>query len=245
MTMKPHDWSSTIALVTGANGGLGTAFIDELLRLGVQKIYAASRSATISHADERVVPITLDVTDPALVAAAARAASDVTLLINNAGLNTQSGAFAPDCADAAWREMEVNYFGILSMARAFAPGLIEHQGAMINVLSILARIALAPMATLCASKAAALRLTESLRAELGAKGVRVLALLPGAIDTAMSRHYPGEKLAPAEVVKAAFEGLVKDESEVYVGDMAQGVAAALATNRADVQAQFLAAATAT
>lgn len=245
MTTSIHDWTSTVALVTGANGGLGRAFVDELLRLGVRKVYAASRSVLLQPTDERVVPIILDVTAPSQVRAAANQARDVTLLVNNAGINMQSGVFSPNCTDAARREMEVNYFGILSMSQAFAPTLIERQGTMINVLSILARIALAPMATLCASKAAALRLTESLAAELGPQGVHVLALLPGAIDTAMSRDYPGEKLAPLDVVTAALDAVSKRDYEIYVGGMAQGVAAALAADRAAVQAQFLALATAT
>ncbi|MGF6768226.1 NAD(P)-dependent dehydrogenase (short-subunit alcohol dehydrogenase family) [Paraburkholderia sp. GAS199] len=237
MTIDKH----TVALVTGADRGLGAKFVDILLARGAGKVYAATRrpAADVAHPDSRVVPIQLDVTDPTQVETAARIADDVTLLINNAGVNVQASALSATQPDDARREMEVNYFGTLSMAKAFSPHLIASRGAMVNILSILARVTLAPMTTLCASKAAALRLTEGLDAELAPHGVRVFAVMPGAIDTDMSRGYEGDKLPTDAVVNATLDALDGGEREVYVGQMANDVARMLAADRATIQAQII------
>jgi NAD(P)-dependent dehydrogenase (short-subunit alcohol dehydrogenase family) len=228
-----------VAFVTGTNRGVGAGFVETLLARGARKVYAAARDpAAIMSNDPRVVRIALDVTDPAQVAEAARAATDVTLLINNAGVNRLERMLDAGDEDAARAEMEVNYFGTLRMCRAFAPALIANGGAIVNILSILSRVSLPAMGSLCASKAAALRLTEGVRAELVSHGVRVLGVLPGAIDTDMSRHLPPPKLAVSEVVDAALTALDGGPDEVYVGDMAIGVAGGLAADREGVQKQF-------
>ncbi|WP_244818382.1 SDR family NAD(P)-dependent oxidoreductase [Caballeronia sp. Lep1P3] len=230
---------TTIAFVTGANRGLGAQFVARLLARGAGKVYAASRAGDVVIRDARVMPVALDITDDASVARAVTLAADTTLLVNNAGANLHSAFLARDSMAAARAEMEVNYFGTLRMARAFAPALIASEGAIINVLSILARTTLPAMASLCASKAAALRLTESLRAELAPYHVRVFAALPGAIDTDMSRDFDGPKLSPADVADAALDALSGSTSEVYIGAMAQQLAHGLATARAATQAQLL------
>ena len=249
--------NGTIALVSGANRGLGKCFVESLLGAGAQKVYACARTpAELPFNDVRVVPLQLDVTQSADIIAATKLAPDVTLLINNAGINHLSRALSPQDADAARAEMEVNYFGTLAMCRAFAPILTNnattHPCAIVNVLSILARVALPAMGSLCASKAAALRMTEAIRAELAAHSVRVIGILPGAIDTDMSRDFPPPKLAVSEVVEATFAALrtagvgvagvagpaTSGSDEIYIGAMAQGVAAALAQDRAAVQSQF-------
>lgn len=232
----------TVALVTGADRGLGAKFVEILLTRGAGKVYAATRRPVkdAAHsADSRIVPLLLDVTDPKQVEEAARIAPDVTLLINNAGVNFQTGALSADQPEHARMEMEVNYFATLSMAKAFSPHLIVARGAMVNILSILARVTLAPMTSLCASKAAALRLTEGLDAELSPHGVRAFAVMPGAIDTDMSRDYEGEKLSTDDVVNATLAALDGGEREVYVGQMATDVARMLAADRATIQAQII------
>ncbi|MEZ2350907.1 SDR family NAD(P)-dependent oxidoreductase [Caballeronia sp. RCC_10] len=229
---------TTVAFVSGANRGLGAQFVVRLLARGAGKVYAASRTGDTTIRDARVVPIALDVTDDASVARAAIVAADTTLLINNAGVNRQSAFFAADAIDNARAEIEVNYFGVLRMSRAFAPALKASEGAMINVLSILARTALPAMGSLCASKAAALRLTESLRAELSPHRVRVIAALPGAIDTEMSRDFDGPKLSPADVADAALDALAGSASEIFIGAMAQQLAAGLAADRAAIHARL-------
>lgn len=229
----------TIAFVSGANRGLGAQFVARLLARGAGKVYAASRGGLVEHDDARVIPVTLDITDETSVANAARLAGDTTLLINNAGVNHQSAFLSPFAVEHARTEIEVNFLGTLRMARAFAPVLIGRRGAMINVLSILARVSLPAMGSLCASKAAALRLTEAMRAELAPHGVSVLAALPGAIDTDMSRDFDGPKLDPAFTADAVLDALTGETGEVYIGAMAQGLAQDLALDRAATQARIL------
>jgi NAD(P)-dependent dehydrogenase (short-subunit alcohol dehydrogenase family) len=230
-----------VAFVSGANRGLGAQFVARLLDGGARKVYAAARDpGALASGDARIVPVALDITNAAQVAAAAALAGDVTLLVNNAGINRLDRAILARDETAARAEMDVNYFGTLAMCRAFTPALIANQGAVVNMLSILARVALPMMGSLCASKAAALRMTECLRAELAQHDVRVLGVLPGAIDTDMSRDFPPPKLAVDEVVQAVFDALAGGPDEVYVGAMAQGVAAGLAADRAGVQKQFAA-----
>ena len=191
----------------------------------------------VAH-DPRIVPVTLDITDPDQVEQAALLAPDVTLLINNAGINRLERVIRARDGDAARDEMDVNYFGTLRMCRAFEPALIANGGAIVNMLSVLARITLPGMGSLCASKAASLRMTEGMRAEMAAHHVRVLAILPGAIDTDMSRDFPPPKLPVSEVVDAVFNALDGGPDEVYVGEMAIGVAAGLAVDRQALQLQF-------
>ncbi|MBU9597977.1 SDR family NAD(P)-dependent oxidoreductase [Burkholderia multivorans] len=229
----------TVAFVSGANRGLGAQFVARLLARGAGRVYAASRTGHTEFDDARVIPVTLDITDDDSVAHAARIAADTTLLVNNAGINRQSGILVQHAMDDARAEMDVNYFGTWRMARAFAPLLIESKGAMINVLSILARVSLPAMGSLCASKAAGLRLTECLRAELMPHGVRVFAALPGAIDTDMSRGFDGPKLDPAATADTALDALTGERYEVYIGSMAQGLEHGLALERAATQAQLL------
>ncbi len=161
--------SEAIALVTGANGGIGQALVHELLERGARKVYAAARNpetlAVLRESyPDRIVVIKLDVTDVASVKAASKLAHDVNLLINNAGFSGDSGALASADVSNAKQEMDVNYFGPLNVSRAFAPVLNDNNGgALVNVLSFLSLVALPLMGTYSASKAAALSLTHSLR----------------------------------------------------------------------------------
>ncbi|MFM0117738.1 SDR family NAD(P)-dependent oxidoreductase [Paraburkholderia sp. RL18-101-BIB-B] len=225
-----------VAFVSGANRGVGACFVKMLLEQGARKVYAGARDISVlDDGDLRVVPVALDITNAQQVAHAAALASDVNLLVNNAGINRLEAALVATDLNAARAEMEVNYFGTLNMIRAFAPSLRLSGGAIVNMSSILARVALPAMASLCASKAAALRMTEAVRAELAPHGVRVLSILPGAVDTDMSRDFPPPKIPVAEVVDAAFAALRDGNDEVYVGAMAQQIAAGLATDRLAVQ----------
>ena len=228
-----------VAFVSGANRGVGACFVEKLLEQGARKVYAGARDVrTLLDRDPRIVPVALDITNMEQVTRAAALASDTNLLVNNAGINRLEPALGAADPNAAREEMEVNYFGALSMIRAFAPSLQLNGGAIVNLLSILARVALPPMASLSASKAAALRMTEGVRAELAPHGVRVLSILPGAIDTDMSRAFPPPKLPAAEVVEAVFAALREGGEEVYVGAMAQQIASGLAADRRAVQASL-------
>ena len=228
-----------VAFVSGANRGVGACFVEKLLEQGARKVYAGTRDIrALKQHDPRVVPVELDIANAGQVARAAALAGDANLLVNNAGINRLEPVLAATDANAARAEMEVNYFGTLEMIRAFAPSLRLSGGAIINVSSILARVALPAMASLCASKAAALRMTEAVRAELAPHGVRVLAILPGAIDTDMSRAFPPPKIPAADVVEAALAALKEGGEEVYVGAMAQQIASGLAADRRAVQASL-------
>ncbi len=232
MLSVPHRIAGSVALVTGAGGGIGSWLVTELLRRGAARVYAAGRRAPPA-AHPRVVSLALDITDPEQVAAAARAAEDVTLLVNNAGVNhNQRVVGAADLAGAR-AEMETNYFGTLAMCRAFAPALgANGGGAIANVLSIAARVGLPRMGSLSASKAAALRMTECLRAELAAQGTLVVAFMPGAVDTAMTRGADIPKSRPEDAAAALLDAIAAGQEEVYFGPQAERIRAMLATDRA-------------
>lgn len=224
--MKIKD--STV-LVTGANRGVGKCFVEALAGRGAKKIYAAARDVSGLPAQVdgvQVIPLTLDVTDPSQIEAAAAAAGDVSLLINNAGINRMTKLMAGGNNQAAEAEMQTNYFGMLNMARAFHPAL-KGGGGMINMLSILALTNLPLMGSLAASKAAAYSATQGIRAEWQNDNIQVLAVMPGAIDTDMSREFPPPKEDPMDVVNAALDALETGEWECYPGGMAQGVRAGL------------------
>ncbi len=234
-----------VALVTGANRGLGAAIIAALGKAGIRKIYAAARKPdTIAGAKSagapELIPLPLDVTDPASVAAAAAAAPDVTLLVNNAGINFNAGIGAAQAFAQAEAEMAVNYFGAMRMALAFRPILAAHKGALVNVATILAHLNLPMMGTYCASKAALLSLTQALRAEWKSEGVHVMAVLPGAIDTEMTRDFQGPKMPAADVAAAIVEGLRRRAEDIYPGAMASGIAIGLAYDPKGTEDEFAA-----
>jgi short-subunit dehydrogenase len=228
----------SIVLITGATGAIAQALIAALTARGAKKIYAAARDVSSLTASGLIVPIKMDVTSDDDVGRAAAQATDVTLLINNAGINHNTAfLLAPDLAIAR-EEFECNYLAPLRVVRAFAPALIANKGAVLNMLTILARVNLPLMGSYCASKAAALSLTQGLRAELGAKGVRVAAALPGAVDTRMTAGLPIPKMSPADAAAEILDGFEKGEEEIYVGDMARGLAAGLASDPKGVERQL-------
>ena len=231
-----------VALVTGTSRGIGPAYVETLAAMGARKIYATTRDGTAPAGikpDARITILRLDITDHDAIAATAKRCSDVTLLINNAGINFNTGLVAPTDIAAARAEMETNYFGTLAMCRAFASVLKANGGgAIINMLSITARVNLPLMGSLSASKAATLSLTQGVRAELAEQGTRVLAIMPGAVDTDMTRDFPPPKMPPIEVARAALAALEQDLEEAYPGDMATGVHQGLAADPKAVERQF-------
>jgi NAD(P)-dependent dehydrogenase (short-subunit alcohol dehydrogenase family) len=232
-----------VALVTGANRGIGAAFASGLLAAGARRVYAAARDPhtlqALAQGDVRVVPIALDITDNLSVQAAAARLADVDLLVNNAGVLRGGRLIAAADLAAARQEMEVNYFGLLRMSRAFAPILAANGGGtLINVLSILSRVASPAGGGYSASKAAALSLTQAVRAELQAQGTRVIGVLPGFVDTAMAERVTAPKIQPSEVVRATLDALQADQDEVYPGEVATQIAAWLLQNPKAVERQF-------
>jgi NAD(P)-dependent dehydrogenase (short-subunit alcohol dehydrogenase family) len=197
-------------LITGANRGLGRALVEEALQRGAKRVYAAARQP-ISHADKRVTPLVLDITDAAQIQAAAEIAGALDILINNAGL----GVF-DDLSDRAALEkhLAVNLFGTHGMTQAFLPSLAKSRGAVVNVLSVAALAALPVIPAYSISKAAALSLTQSLRA-LWAGRVSFHAVLAGPIDTEMSREFNVPKASAQSVASAIFDGLEHNEDEIF------------------------------
>lgn len=239
--------TGSVALVTGANGGLGKAYVEALLAAGTAQIYAAARKTDsltqiISLDLERVIPIQLDITDTQSVNDAKTKYQDVTLLINNAGVALNYGGFVTDPdLKSARTEMEVNYFGLLTMSQTFAPILKQNGGgAIVNVLSILAQATSPVIGTYSASKAAALALTKGIRAELAAQGTLVVAVMPGTIDTEMSKDYSGPKVSPIEVVQATLQAIADSIEDVYPGEQATTTAAQLLRDPKAVEKQMAA-----
>jgi NAD(P)-dependent dehydrogenase (short-subunit alcohol dehydrogenase family) len=217
---------NSVAVVTGANRGFGRHLAAGLLERSAAKVYAAARNpATIDLPG--VQPLQLDITDPESVAAAAAAAGDATLLINNAGLATGSGLLGGDL-DNIRLEMETNYFGTLRMTRAFAPILAANGGgAVLNVLSVLSWIHLPVAGGYSAAKAAAWALTNSLRLELAPLNITTTGLHVGYMDTDMAAHVDGHKEDPAKVAAAALDGLEANAWEVVADDLSRQVKSGL------------------
>lgn len=239
------DINGSIALVTGANRGIGRAFVDELLKRGAAKIYVAARDTAslcdlVRDGDRRLVPLPLDVTDPDQVAAAASVARDVTLLINNAGYAAFEGAISAPDLDDARREMEVNYFGPLALTRAFAPLLASAGGgAVLNMLSMLSLVTLPLAGTYSASKAAGLSLTRSLRAELATQSTQVIGVLAVQTDTDMGTKMPEPRMTPQEVVADALDAIQAGANdEVVAGAQSRKIHQAFTTDPKGLQAMM-------
>jgi NAD(P)-dependent dehydrogenase (short-subunit alcohol dehydrogenase family) len=231
-----------VALVTGANRGIGQAIVQALLDAGARRVYAAARHAPTDDvdADPRLVPLTLDITSSAQIARVASRARDVQVLINNAGIVSGQPLLAAADADAAEREMQVNYFGTLAMCRAFAPVLAANGGgAIVNILSILGRVASPRLGSYSASKAAAIALTQAIRGELASQRTLVVGVLPGFVDTDMARRVAEPKLPPKAVADSVVQALRDGTQDVYPG-MAAEVERALRQDPKAVERRFAA-----
>lgn len=210
-----------VALVTGANRGIGEALVRELLARGVRKVYAAARDPGLFDAallaDARVVPLQLDVTDSGQVRAAARAAGDVELLINNAGVAHYGVTLLEDATIANLREeLEVNLFGVLHMFRAFARVIVQNGGAIANILSGAAIQHNPMLGSYSCSKAAALSLTVGMRTLLRAHGTLVASVIVGGVDTRLSKDIPSYavKTPPPMVAAAILDGLERGDEDI-------------------------------
>lgn len=225
--MKIRD---SVAFVTGANRGIGLEFVRELLASGARKVYAAARSPESINIDG-VERVSLDVTRPETIAAAAKECGDVNLLVNNAGIALWADFLAPDGVRAARSEMETNYFGPLQLSRAFAATLARNGGgAIINMLSVVSWVAVPAGGTYSASKAAAWSLTNGLRTALKKQGTRVIGVHAGPVDTDMASGLALPKVKPAEVVRQALDALEEGRSEVLVDEMSRQVKAGLSAD---------------
>ena len=207
-------------LVTGANRGIGRALVDEALKRGARRVYAGTRQP-LTHPDARVTPLTLDVTNAAQIQAAVEKVASLDILINNAGV-----ALYDDLSDRAVIEqhLAVNLFGPYSVMQAFLPLLTRSRGAIVNVLSVAALAPFAPIAAYSISKAAALSLTQSLRVLLAARGVSVHAVLPGPVDTDMSRGIDIPKSSAESVAQGILDGVERGDEEIFPDPMSESIA---------------------
>jgi NAD(P)-dependent dehydrogenase (short-subunit alcohol dehydrogenase family) len=207
-------------LVTGANRGIGQALVNEALRRGAVRVYAASRQP-LTHHDQRVTSVTFDVTDAAQIQAARDLVDSLDILVNNAGL-----AVFDDLSDrgALDQHLAVNLFGTFAVTNAFLPLLARSSGAIVNVLSLAAFAPVPVVPAYSISKAAAFSLTQSQRALLAAQGIDVHAVLAGPVDTEMSRDLDVPKASPASVARAIFDGVESGDEEIFPDPMSQPMA---------------------
>jgi NAD(P)-dependent dehydrogenase (short-subunit alcohol dehydrogenase family) len=223
------------ALVTGANRGLGANLVRELLAAGAGRVYATARNpralASAAFAsDPRVKTLALDITDSQSVTAAAQAAPDVTLLVNNAGVLNFGGVVDADL-DVVGRDFATNYIGTLRVTQAFVPVLEANApGAIVNILTLIALAPVPGMAGYSASKAAAHSATQALRAELRDRGIEVVGAYPAGIDTDMLAGVEADKADPAAVAARVIAGLDRGERVIWPDDASAGAGSVYLTD---------------
>ena len=212
--------SDKTVLITGANRGIGAALVKEALKRGAKRVFAGTRVA-LPNTDPRVTPLTLDVTDAPQIRRAVDEVAALDVLINNAGIGV-----ADDLTDldAIQKHLDVNLLGLLKVTQAFLPLLIRSKGAIVNILSVTSVAPFPVIPGYSISKAAALSLTQSLRALLKRQGVSVHGVMPGSIDTDMTRGYDFPKVSPESVAAGIFDGLEKGEEDIFPDPTSQTLA---------------------
>jgi NAD(P)-dependent dehydrogenase (short-subunit alcohol dehydrogenase family) len=208
-------------LITGANRGIGRALVLEAICRGAKRVYAGTR-CVLDVADDQVVSVTLDVTSDVQIEGAVRqVGSSLDVLINNSGIAPYDDLSDPAVIE---RALAVNLFGALKVSRAFLPLLKSSKGAIVNNLSLMALAPLPLTPSYAISKAAALSMTQSLRALLASSGVTVHGVLLGPVDTDMTRGFEIPKASPGSVAQGIFDGLANEEEDIFPDPMSKSVA---------------------
>jgi NAD(P)-dependent dehydrogenase (short-subunit alcohol dehydrogenase family) len=231
------------ALVTGANRGIGRALVQALLDAGVQKVYGTARDRNSLEAltaldPMRVISLQVDITDLNLVSQLSEQASDVNLLINNAGV-LSFGNILDTTVETIHQQFDVNFYGTLNMARAFVPVLERNGGgAIVNLLTLVALASMPGLAAYNASKAAAWSMTQSLRASVADKNITVYGVFPGAVDTDMLAGVDMAKTSPADIATAVLQGVATDREDIFPDPMSTQLYAAWKQDHKAVEKQF-------
>ncbi len=234
----------SICFVTGSNRGIGRAIGEELIKSGAAKVYAAARNTNalkelVERSKGKVVAVRLDVTSEDQIRAAAKMASDTQILFNNAGIANYTGVISAADSKSARAEMEVNYFGLMNMTRAFASLLAKNGGgALVNISSVGGLVGIPAFGTYCATKAAVHSLTQSVRGELSAQGTRVIGVYPGPIDTDMVARFDIEKETPQNVAREIFRGIESGAEEVYPDKVSLEFAVKLKTDAKGLEKEW-------
>jgi NAD(P)-dependent dehydrogenase (short-subunit alcohol dehydrogenase family) len=237
--------SNATVLVTGANRGIGLALVRALLDGGASRVYAAARNTdqlakAVSADPARVVPVPLDVTNAASGAAAARTVGSVDILLNNAGA-LHFGNLLDMPIEEVQSDLDVNCLGTLRVVRAFAPLFRQgHEAAVVNLLSVVSLANAPGLGGYSVSKAAALSMTQAIRATLAGRGVSVHGMYPGPVDTDMAKDLPLDKTPPDAVARAIVSGIEAGDEDIFPDPMALQVAAGWKQDRKAVERQFAA-----
>ena len=233
MNMKIKD---SVCFVTGSGRGIGRAIVEELVKSGAAKVYASARNAgalkdLAAASKGKVVAVALDVTNEDQIRAAAKAAPDTQILINNAGVAAYSAIIGSPDTVSVRQEMDVNFFGLMNMTRAFAPILKKNGGgALVNLSSVGGLVGIPLFGTYCATKAAVHSLTQSVRGELQAQKTLVMGVYPGPIDTDMGAGVNMEKETPQNVAREIFKGIESGAEEVYPDKVSKDFAVRMKTD---------------
>ena len=233
---------SATALITGANRGIGRALVERLLADGARHVYATARTREqadkLTALDRRVTGLVLDVTEPSQVAAAAAQARDVTLLVNNAGV-LDFGNFIDTDRARIDRNFATNFYGTLDVTRAFVPVLEANGGGtVVNLLTLVALASMPGLSVYNASKAAAWSMTQSWRATLAARNIKVIGVFPGAVDTDMLAGVDMPKTAAAEIAAAISAGIANDSEDIFPDAMSAGLYEQWKADHKAVEHQF-------
>jgi NAD(P)-dependent dehydrogenase (short-subunit alcohol dehydrogenase family) len=229
-------------LVTGSNRGIGLALVQAALERGAARVYATARNEAaleaVAAGDRRVVRLPLDITSEDQARRAAERAKDVDVVINNAGVLSSYGVLASQAKDMQ-KDIDTNFFGLLNLARAFAPVLAARKGsALVSILSVASLASMPALGGYSSSKAAAWSLTQALRAELAKNGVTTFAVFPGPVDTDMIRAIDLPKTPASTVARAILDGIESQTLDIFPDPMSRDVGAIFAKDPAAVERRF-------